>query len=209
MTPPGQFLAEPSPGIDVYLLVMDLSQFSSSAFGPQASFGSTVKGYGERNLPASHPWILDTLFRNFDFDLEQVADIIDPILTVQNHCQCTALYIQGVAVQAKAFVTTNLNLQQTIQVTLCGTSWCLGSSPHCTIWIPVQDISPRHAVLMFKPQQGFFLVDLESEQGTRVNRQRLRPAQPYPLVEGDLIELGGLGFEFFTDSVDTAYPVAE
>lgn len=171
--------------------------------------GGTMEAFCDSKIYKSQPWILDTLFRNFNFDLERVADIIDPILTVQNHCQSTALYVQGVALPDEAFLTTNLNLQQTIQVTGCGSSWCIGNSDHCAVLIPVQDISPRHAVLRFRSQQGFSLVDMESEQGTWVNGKRLPPAQPCRLHDGDLIELGRLRFEFFMDCADIASPVAE
>jgi pSer/pThr/pTyr-binding forkhead associated (FHA) protein len=182
---------------------MASSKFNQAALIPTTS-SATTQNHNQSHPPGAQSWLLDTLLHNFDFDLEQVANIIDPILTVQNHCQSTALYVQGVVTQQRAFITTNLNLQQTIQVTRCGTSWCVGSSDNCAVWIPVDEISPRHAVLRFNPQHGFSLVDLGSEQGTWVNGRRLQPVHPFHITDGDLIELGRLGFEFFMDSADTA-----
>ncbi|NJL44812.1 MAG: FHA domain-containing protein [Leptolyngbyaceae cyanobacterium SM2_3_12] len=128
-----------------------------------------------------------------------MADIIDPILTVQNYCQATALYVQGVVVQDRAFLSTNLNPQQTMHVTLCGQSWLMGQGAGCALSAVAPGIDPDHALLRFDPCHGFALVDLGSEGGTCINQRRLIPGRPYSLQDGDLIEMGELKFEFFQE----------
>jgi hypothetical protein len=144
----------------------------------------------------SSPWILDTLFYNLSYDLEQVADIIDPILTAQNHCYRTDWYVQGIVAEARGFISTNINPDRAIQVTRCGTRWLLGQSAHCTVAMPQPGIADCHAALSFDPLRGFFITDLGSIGGTWVNGRRLASAQRHYLQDGDLVKLGSLRFEF-------------
>lgn len=149
--------------------------------------------------PSHSPAILDTLFRNCGFRLEQVSRLIDPILTARSLCQQSSFYMQGIMVEDQAFLSTNLFGPEHIHVTLCARSWVLGSSSRCAIAIPHPSLSACHAVLSHDPAQGFFLADVGSQQGTWVNRRRLVPAQRHYLDDGDLIELGSLRVEFFQE----------
>ncbi|HEY9762717.1 MAG TPA: FHA domain-containing protein [Trichocoleus sp.] len=148
----------------------------------------------------SHGQVLETLFQNFDFDLEQVSDTIDPILTAQSRCEITSLYIQGIVSNGTAFLCTNINTEHAIEVTSRNSSWLIGKSSHCTISVPHSEISPRHAVIGYQSNHGFFITDLGSNNGTWVNRRPLEPHQRYFLQDGDLIELGCLQVEFFLES---------
>ncbi|NJL48852.1 MAG: FHA domain-containing protein [Leptolyngbyaceae cyanobacterium SM2_5_2] len=141
-------------------------------------------------LTPAMPWLLETLLRNLDFDLEQVADVIDPILTAQNHCQGSGLYVQGIVVSDRCFITTNLNLHRAIWASSCGTHWLLGQSAHCGITLLEGNVAPYHAALDFNPQEGFSLTDLGSQLGTRINGRPLAPDQPRLLQEGDVVQLG-------------------
>ncbi|MFQ4134955.1 FHA domain-containing protein [Nodosilinea sp. PGN35] len=151
---------------------------------------------------ASPPWLLDTLFRNLSYDLEQVADIIDPILTAQNHCYRTDWYVQGIVASDRAFLSTNINADRAIQVTLCGTRWLLGQSGRCAVAMAQPGIADCHAALNFDPLRGFFMTDLGSGGGTWVNGRRLAPAQRHYLQDGDLVKLGSLRFEFLQQRCD-------
>lgn len=151
---------------------------------------------------ASPPWILDTLFRNLSYDLEQVADVIDPILTAQNHCYRTDWYVQGIVAEDRAFLSTNINPDRAIQVTLCSTRWLLGQGSRCTVVMPQPGIADCHAALNFDPLRGFFLTDLGTGGGTWVNGRRLAPAQRHYLQDGDLVKLGSLRFEFLQQCCD-------
>jgi hypothetical protein len=57
-------------------------------------------------------------------------------------------------------------------------------------------VSRRHARIIF--QDGYFLEDLESVNGTFLNKQKLLPRQPMPLKNGDEIRLGKLVLMFYT-----------
>ncbi len=152
----------------------------------------------------SPPWLLDVLFRNLSYDLEQVANVIDPILTAQNHCHRTEWYLQGIVSEDSAFLSTNINADRAIQVTLCGSRWLLGQSPRCTVSIPQPGIADCHAALSFDPLRGFFISDLGAAGGTWVNGRHLTPAQRHYLQDGDLVKLGSLRFEFLQQDCDKA-----
>jgi hypothetical protein len=172
---------------------------SSQYFPTQArsSSGSAPSmGAGSSSPSVSPPWILDTLFRNFSYDLEQVADVIDPILTAQNHCHRTTWYIQGIVAGDRAFLSTNINPDRIIQVTLCSHCWLLGQGGHCAVTLAAPGIADCHAALNFDPLRGFFITDLGGESGTWVNGHRLAPPRRHYLRDGDLVQLGELRFEF-------------
>ncbi|TVQ12019.1 MAG: FHA domain-containing protein [Leptolyngbya sp. DLM2.Bin27] len=169
---------------------------SFSTDAEQCSFNDALASHDSSSTVVSPPWMLDTLFRNLGYDLEQVADVIDPILTAQNHCYRTTWYVQGIVSEDRAFLSTNINSDRTIQVTLCASRWLLGRSRRCTVAMSLPGIADCHAALNFDPEQGFLLTDLGTVGGTWVNGRRLAPAQRHYLQDGDLIKLGSLRFEF-------------
>ncbi len=155
-------------------------------------------GSSEQLTPAM-PWLLETLLHNLDFDLEQVADVIDPILTAQNHCRESGFYVQGIVVSDRCFIATNLNPHRAIWASSCGTHWLLGQSAHCGLTLVEGNVARYHATLDFNPQEGFWLTDLGSALGTQVNGRPLVADQPHLLQEGDVVQLGDLCFEFLQD----------
>ena len=52
-------------------------------------------------------------------------------------------------------------------------------------------VSRRHALLEIQ-QNRLVIIDLNSVNGTSVNRVRLQPNVPYQLMHGDILELGDL-----------------
>jgi DNA-binding response OmpR family regulator len=77
----------------------------------------------------------------------------------------------------------------------------VGRSPECTISIPIRWISRVHAVLRRERGQ-FTLEDAGSKNGVFVNGQRV--IKPYPLSDGDIIQLAP-GLELiYVDSEATA-----
>lgn len=62
-------------------------------------------------------------------------------------------------------------------------------------------VSRRHARFTFDGR-SYLIEDLASLNGSRVNGRQLQPFQPYPLVDGDRIELAGLRFLFIRRSGD-------
>jgi pSer/pThr/pTyr-binding forkhead associated (FHA) protein len=58
-------------------------------------------------------------------------------------------------------------------------------------------VSRCHAVIGHHPNDGFYIMDLGSSNGTFVNRSRLIPLQQRPLNDGDLIDFSKSRVEFF------------
>jgi len=64
----------------------------------------------------------------------------------------------------------------------------LGRDEHVDIQIKDAGISRRHAAIVRREDQSYALEDLGSSNGTFANQQRVE--QPYPLRDGDMIQLG-------------------
>jgi DNA-binding response OmpR family regulator len=77
----------------------------------------------------------------------------------------------------------------------------LGRSNECQVVIEGRLISRRHAAIT-RDGQAYFLTDLNSQNGTTVNGQRI--TAPQPLHDGDQIALGGMGKLVFSDSESTS-----
>src|SRR5262249_21012400 len=61
---------------------------------------------------------------------------------------------------------------------------------------PASRISRRHARITSRGSQ-FYIEDLGSANGTTVNgRTRLKPQEPYPLVNGDVLKIGETTLKF-------------
>lgn len=140
--------------------------------------------------------ILETLFQNFEFDFEEVSSSIDPILTVQNRCQGTSLYIQGIISHKGAFISTNL-AGGDIYVTPRGLQWSIGCSQDCVVKIDSQSMTGRHSILQYDGQ-GFYLVNSGTGQ-IIVDDTVLLYGQRAALSDSSTIEIGGLKVEFFLD----------
>jgi hypothetical protein len=61
---------------------------------------------------------------------------------------------------------------------------------------PASRISRRHARITARGHQ-YFIEDMGSANGTIINgRNRLKPQEPYPLVNGDVVKLGETTLKF-------------
>jgi pSer/pThr/pTyr-binding forkhead associated (FHA) protein len=76
---------------------------------------------------------------------------------------------------------------------MSGTSWTLdrdvitiGRGSDCDIVLPQRQVS-RHHARVERRNQGYFLIDLGSKNGTHVNGQEVN--QPYMLQDGDEIQI--------------------
>lgn len=160
---------------------------------------SAVGGYQLRQSSPASPNLLDVLLRNLKYDLEQVANVIDPILTAVHHCRVSGRYLQGIMVDNQGFLASNLNRHQYIQVTPCGSSWLMGRGADCQVLAVEFGVAPYHAGLSFNPEVGFSLTDLGTPVGILVNGKPLAPAHACQLQVGDVIAMGRLCFEFFEE----------
>lgn len=168
------------------------------ASAPQSSVGRPLDHQLRQSSPA-RPNLLDALLRNLKYDLEQVANVIDPILTAAHHCRVSGRYLQGIMVGNQGFLASNLNRHQYIQVTPCGSNWLMGRGVDCQVLAVEFGVAPYHAGLSFNPEVGFSLTDLGTTVGTLVNGKPLVPAHSCQLQGGDVIAMGRLCFEFFEE----------
>ena len=104
--------------------------------------------------------------------------------------------IQGVVHQGQVHLATNLLggttriLYQPQQV------WVLGRDHNTAIPITDKRLSRRHAAIQFQPEtQAFYLVDLNSTNGSFVNGELVR--RRIRLQDGDRVRLGSISFVFF------------
>ena len=79
----------------------------------------------------------------------------------------------------------------------------LGRNPGCTLQFPARFrfVSGRHAEIQ-QTDQGFFIQDLKSANGTRVNNQLLEPEHPVHLTNGTIIRIGD---ERFGNSIGLSF----
>jgi pSer/pThr/pTyr-binding forkhead associated (FHA) protein len=67
--------------------------------------------------------------------------------------------------------------------------WFIGRSCCCAIVLYHSTISRHHAVLGYNADEGFYLMDLKSHNGTFLNQNQLLPLQTYVLQAKDRIQL--------------------
>jgi pSer/pThr/pTyr-binding forkhead associated (FHA) protein len=135
-------------------------------------------------------------------DVSRVATFIGPVLNAQSRCEISSYYIQAVTTGRTAFLITNLSDMGANYVTEVANSWLIGRNSSCAIAVMNRSISRCHAVIGCCTDRGFYIMDLGSSNGTRVNRRRLVPQEQRFLQDGDLIELSSIQVEFFV--IDSA-----
>lgn len=153
-----------------------------------------------RVVQDQNPFLADSLLADCNYDLNEVAAVIGPLLDAPNRCRVTSLYIQAVATERTAFLATNLLRQQPTQLTSIASSWLIGRSPACAIAVKHNTVSRCHALIGRHPIKGLYITDIGSSNGTWVNRHRLMPTEQKLLQDGDLLQLGKLQIEFFLSS---------
>lgn len=105
--------------------------------------------------------------------------------------RCVTGIIQG----EQVYLVTNLVEGKTQSLQQLQGIWTIGRDRLLTISIPDRRLSRRHAVIQYIHNQGFYLVDLSSTNGSFVNGE---PVQGRLLLkDGDRIRLSSLAFSFF------------
>jgi len=104
-------------------------------------------------------------------------------------------YIQGIVQGQRAWIMTNLLGEETETLLQSQMVWTIGRNRGAGLVLRDRALSRRHAVLLYLPQEGFHLVDLNSMNGTFVNGVRIQQRQL--LQDGDRIRLGSTDFTFF------------
>jgi hypothetical protein len=70
----------------------------------------------------------------------------------------------------------------------------IGRTRHNDVQVDAPSVSRKHAEIALT-ENGYVLRDLGSENGTFVNGERIAE---HPLIDGDLLHFGGVGFSFHT-----------
>ncbi|MEX0269814.1 FHA domain-containing protein [Leptolyngbyaceae cyanobacterium UHCC 1019] len=153
--------------------------------------------------PAGHPTDLEQrlgLYQVFLKLYEHHRDLLDEIIELENtdnrhRVRGVWQHVQAVINGNQAYLITNLLQDQTQIVTQSENLWVIGRDRKATLPISDKRLSRRHAIVQYVADKGFFLIDLNSTNGTFVNGESIR--QPVLLKDGDRIRLGSLSFVFF------------
>ena len=108
----------------------------------------------------------------------------------------TTPYIQGMVIGKQVSLVTNLLHGKTQATTQPQNIWLIGrDSCQVTIALPDRRLSRCHASVQYVEDQGFYLTDLGSSNGSLINGELIQGATL--LKDGDRIRLGSLTFTFF------------
>jgi pSer/pThr/pTyr-binding forkhead associated (FHA) protein len=140
------------------------------------------------------------LYRVFLKLYEHHRNLLDEILDLEHssgQCQTrvTFYYVQAILNGQQAYLTTNLVEGKTQAVHQPQMVWTIGRNRRLALPISDKRLSRLHAVLQYIPDRGFYLVDLNSTNGSYVNGEQVRHSAL--LKDGDRVRLGSLAFNFF------------
>ncbi len=105
-------------------------------------------------------------------------------------------YVQGIVQGVHAYLITNLMGDESETLLQPQMVWTLGRNRQVGILLRDSGLSRRHAVIQYITRQGFYMIDLNSMNGTFVNGLRLK--QRHLLEDGDRVSLGNTSFIFYT-----------
>lgn len=118
--------------------------------------------------------------------------------------RCVTGVIQG----QTAYLVSNLANGRTQTLLQSQGIWTIGRDRQLSIPIPDRRLSRHHAAIQYIQNQGFYLVDLGSMNGSFVNGEPLQGRRL--LRDGDRIRLSSLTFSFFlcndTQTLDETPP---
>lgn len=131
---------------------------------------------------------------------EHHRGLLDEILNLENTGSKSLLgavlpYMQGTVVGQQVYLTTNVLQGKTQALCQPQNIWTIGRD-NTQVLLPLLDkrLSRCHAAIRYS-QQNFYLIDLDSSNGSYVNGERIRHSMR--LKDGDRIRLGSLSFSFF------------
>lgn len=132
---------------------------------------------------------------------EHHRSLLDDILrleNVANHSLRSSApgYIQAGIEQGQPYLITNLLDGKTQGLFQPEGVWIFGRDRRANIPIREQCMSRLHAAIHYVPNEGFYLIDLGSTNGSFVNSEPVWQRQL--LKDGDQIRLGSVAISFFT-----------
>lgn len=140
------------------------------------------------------------LYRVFLKLYEHHRELLDEILDLENSDSRYQTYgnwqfVQGVIQQNQVYLITNLLHDKTQMLIQPQNGWIIGRDRKAGISFPDKRLSRRHALVQYVADEGFYLLDLKSTNGSYVNGEPV--CRPVLLRDGDRIRLGSLSFIFF------------
>ncbi len=143
-----------------------------------------------------------TLYQVFLKLYEHHSSLLDEILQLENLSQPSftrmkACYVHGVVDTAAVYLMTNLCDNQTQSLRQPQRIWTIGRNRSSGIYIADSHLSRHHAAIQHIDDQGFYLIDFNSTNGSFVNGDRA--VGPIKLKDGDRIRLGNMTFDFFVN----------
>ncbi|MBL1176415.1 FHA domain-containing protein [Pantanalinema sp. GBBB05] len=114
-------------------------------------------------------------------------------------------YVQGVVQGQRVYLVTNLlgESQTLVQPQMV---WTLGRNRDAALPLRDRAMSRRHAVILYVPNVGFHLIDLNSMNGSFINGSRIQQRQL--LKDGDRVRVGSIDFTFFSSrSIRSIEPI--
>ncbi|QLE57610.1 FHA domain-containing protein [Nostoc sp. TCL26-01] len=141
-----------------------------------------------------------SLYQVFVSLYERHSNLLNEILQLDNIYQPSLhsvkpRYVQGVVDDSAIYVVTNLCENQTQTLQQSQHIWTIGRDRHNGIYTGDKHLSRCHAAIQYIENQGFYLVDFKSKNGSFVNGERVY--QSILLKDGDRIRLGSLTCDFF------------
>ena len=140
------------------------------------------------------------LYRVFLKLYEHHRGLLDEILDLENagsrsRSRVASQYLQGVVHGQHVYLITNLIRGKTQLLLQPQRVLVVGRDRKAAL--PVQDkrLSRQHAAIQYVENQGFYLIDLESTNGSFVNGEAVRHCAL--LKDGDQVRLGSMAFTFF------------
>jgi pSer/pThr/pTyr-binding forkhead associated (FHA) protein len=106
-------------------------------------------------------------------------------------CECNAC-ITFMVQQGEINVYTDLPYTDQLSVSVpleAHAQWLIGRSGRCAIVLRDLTISHQHTVLGYDAEEGFYIMDVQSRNGTFLNQSRLPPLQRHALKDRDRVAL--------------------
>lgn len=128
---------------------------------------------------------------------EHNRGLLDEILQLEN-ISCSSRipsYVQGVVQEQEVYLLTNLANGKTQKLFQPQKIWMIGRDRQLALTLKDQWISRHHAAIQYVENEGFYLLDLNSTNGSFINSEPVFHRQL--LKDGDQIRLGSLAISFF------------
>jgi len=104
-------------------------------------------------------------------------------------------YVTGIVQNQQAYLVTNLAGGKTRILLQLQGIWTIGRDRQLSISIADRRLSRHHAAIQYIEDDGFYLVDLDSTNGSFINGEPVHGRMP--LRDGDRVRLSSLAFSFF------------